>query len=165
VNQRRAARLAPPRPPAPPAPPWRRIGSQTVVTLTITRARPGVRGALRRARAWRRPRPVSPTEGCPRRGCTVRIEPASVSWFRKRRKVCCASVRDCTTERQKCASSWLSELSVIYEIVRFFSTPYLVSICTASTVRKLTARSAERQVHGGSRMPISENTTSTRSGG
>jgi hypothetical protein len=45
-----------------------------------------------------------------------------------------------------------------------FRVPHFVITASESTVRKLCARSAERQVHGGSCMPISEKTTSTRLG-
>ena len=67
--------------------------------------------------------------------------------------------------RGELRASSLGLESVSHEIPCLFSIPHLVITATASTVRKLSARSAERQVHGGSRMPISENTTSTRLGG
>jgi hypothetical protein len=41
---------------------------------------------------------------------------------------------------------------------------YFVIAGSAPGVRKLAAHSAEQQIYGGSCMPISENTTSTRLG-
>ena len=52
-------------------------------------------------------------------------------------------------------------LSVSHEIACLLRVPHLVISGSASTVRKLSARSAERQVHGGSRMQIYEHTTSS----
>jgi hypothetical protein len=41
--------------------------------------------------------------------------------------------------QKRCASSWVFDLSFIYEIVRFFSTPKRAIVGATSTVRKLTA--------------------------
>jgi hypothetical protein len=72
-------------------------------------------------------------------------------------EMCCTSVRDWTTERQKFASSGRLELSVIHESGCLLSATHRVITGAAFTVRKLSARSAERQVHAGSGLPTSEN--------
>jgi hypothetical protein len=74
------------------------------------------------------------------------------------------SLTDAAMVPERCTSSGRCDLSAGNEVACLSSAQYLVTVGSASKMRKLVASSAEWQVYGGSSLPISENAASRQLG-